>query len=94
MIEVKGVTKQKDLNLDTFKDIQLKKLTKHPIITVYEKPKDYPNNFVARLFDFSKPTKMIVLKDSLEEIREIIPITMVCFPRLREDDEKIVECWM
>lgn len=94
MIEVKGITKQKDLVLDTFKGIPLQKLSKYPVITIYKNPKDYPNNFVARLFDFSKPTKMIVLKDSLEEIREAIPGTMVWFPRLREDDEKIVECWM
>lgn len=94
MIEVKGITKNKDLIVDTFKNVPLQKISKYPIITIYEKPKDYPYHYVARLFDFSKPTKMIILKDSLEGIREVIPGTMVWFPRLKEDDQKIIECWM
>ena len=89
-----GITKQKDLIVNDFKGVQSIKISRCPIIVIYDKPSDYPNYFVARLFNFSKPTKMIILKDTLEELRETIPSSMVWFERFNKDDEKIVECYM
>jgi hypothetical protein len=42
--------------------------------TIYKHPKDYPNSYVARLFevdaDGPKPTASIVIASSLEFLRE------------------------
>lgn len=93
-MEVIGTTKNKDLVFRDFKGLHNIRISRCPTITVYKKPNDYPEHFVARLFDFSKPTNMIILKDTLEEIRATIPDVMVRFDRFREDDDKIVECYM
>lgn len=93
-MQIIDVTKNKDLVVDSFGNVNSAKLVKCPIIVVYEDPRDYPSKFVARLFNLAKPTKFIAISDSLEEVRKAIPPTMVWFERFREDDEKVVECYM
>lgn len=65
-----------------------------PIITVYKNTKDYPNKFVARIFDVDEATLLVVVKDSLEEIRDIIPARFTHMPRFDGDDPVIVETWI
>ena len=73
---------------------EIMKYCKVPTITVYHKPKDYPNHFVARLYDMREPTKYIIVKDSVEELRELIPFGMIFFDRDQQDDEVIVETYI
>lgn len=73
---------------------RLRKQTKLPMITVYEKPADYPNQYVARVWDVNRPTRLIALADTLEEIREAIPQEMYNIKRQPQDDPCIVEVWI
>jgi hypothetical protein len=65
-----------------------------PIIVVYKQPKDYPDKFVARIWDVNMPTQYVVLKDSLEEIHAAIPQNMHLFPPSKNDDPVIVETYL
>lgn len=64
---------------------------------IYDKPTDFPNDFVARLWevapDGSRPTRYMTRATSLEEIRETLPAGLVCFGRDRGDDPCVVEVW-
>ena len=68
-----------------------------PIFTVYDRPRDYPDGFIARMFLTGKieiPTLITVL-GSLEEIREtMIEVGMTRIERYEKDDPKILECWL
>lgn len=66
-----------------------------PVITVYQNPADYPDKYVARLSDaHSGPTVHMLLKDSLEEIREAIPKIFYRQDRDPLDDPRIIETWI
>lgn len=71
---------------------------KIPLITIYEKPLDFPNAFVARVWDGAGPraTNTIIMRFSLQECREDIAAAgfMVRFPRVEGDEPHIVETWM
>lgn len=62
--------------------------------TIYEHPKDYPDKFVARKFILDRPTKEILIAESLEEIRKLVSVGKICFNRHETDDPVIVETWM
>ena len=66
-----------------------------PMITVYDHPIDYPNHYVARVWDSSVPleTTYFVLYDSLEECRRDIEKAgfLIPIPRSPQDDLCIVE---
>jgi hypothetical protein len=81
-----------DLVLPTFFSADLQ-LFKMPIIVIYENPNDYPNKFVARLFDMDKPLKVVVVENDLETLRSRIPRSFMKNPRDITDDEKIVESY-
>lgn len=93
-MEVIGIGTGKDLIFKDFINISNITSSRCPIISIYDNPKDYPGHFVARLFDFSEPTKWILVKGSIDEIRAAIPKNMVRFPRCEYDDEKIVESYL
>jgi len=68
------------------------------IWTVYDKPKDYPDTFVARRFEAgggtSGPTGDVVTGD-LKQIREAMQMNgLYCMHRAPSDDLRIVETWM
>lgn len=67
---------------------------KMPIITIYRHPLDYPQKYVARLFDLTNPTNVCMIGDSFEELASRKPHTMVRFDRSPDDDPKIVEAWL
>jgi hypothetical protein len=66
---------------------------KLPMFVVYEKPTDYPKEFVVRLFDCNQPTQYFILKTTLKEARKVIPRNLVHFPRSVTDQKQIVETW-
>lgn len=69
-----------------------------PLATIYEKPLDFPDAFVARIWDGkgAKPTDTMIKRDSLQEIREDIVAAgfITSFIRAEDDDPCIVETWM
>lgn len=71
---------------------------KLPLITIYEKPLDFPNGFVARVWDGAGPkaTNTVTVRFSLQEIREDIAAAgfLARFPRAEGDEPHIVETWM
>jgi len=68
--------------------------------TVYDHPTDFPNCYVARLFDVSgkgiDPTSTVVISDDLEKIRHVmeVDLQLACLRRQAGDDAKIVETWV
>jgi hypothetical protein len=66
------------------------------MITIYEKPLDYPTSYVARLWDGTVPKGLpfVVLADTIRELRDLIPKSMWVMPRAPTDDPTIVETWL
>ena len=84
-----------DIILDEFLNINLRQLAHVPIIAVYDNPKDYPGKFIARLWDIGKkPTRFVMVKGGLEDIRKNIPSGMVRLPPSPLDDPILVETWL
>lgn len=69
-------------------------MTDVTIWTIYDHPTDYPDKFVARKFILDKPTSEVIIADTLEELREMLPLGLSCFNRSVTDDPVIVETWM
>lgn len=67
--------------------------------TIYAKPKDYPNDFVARPFAIMRgeldpvPLDYTIIAPTLEAIRARIPPGLYRQPRAPTDDPVIVETW-
>lgn len=84
-----------DIILEGFLNVNLRQLAHVPIIAVYDNPKDYPGKFVARLWDIrNKPTRYIVLRDSLNDLRQTIPKTLQRLPPTQLDDPILVETYL
>jgi hypothetical protein len=66
--------------------------------TVYEKPLDFPDSFVARLFLIgaggSIATNQLLFGKTLDEIRLRLPPGLTRIPREPEDQKQIVETWI
>lgn len=63
--------------------------------TVYDHPKDYPDNVVARRFVYSKRTEDLIIFSSLEEARLYFQnCHLFCLTRSPSDDPVIVETWL
>ena len=69
-----------------------------PLVTIYEKPLDFPDDFVARVWDGKgpKPTNIMIKKSTIQEIREDIRAAGFTerIVRAEDDDPHIVETWM
>lgn len=89
----KGQAIVKTIIVESFANVDFSKLFM-PVIVVYENPKDYPRRFVARLFDLDKPTRVAVVKETLDEVRKAIPRSMVSIVRSKFDDPAIFEIWI
>lgn len=64
------------------------------ISIAFKNPKDFPDKFVVRLFDGQQPTRLVAVKDTLEEARATIPKIFYKVPRSEKDDPVIVETWL
>jgi hypothetical protein len=68
------------------------------IITLYEKPSDYPEKYVARLWLVRKgivqSTDIIMLADTLDELKQRIPAYMQFMNRETNDDPKILGVYL
>lgn len=84
----------KDIIVRGFDLTRLVKQAKLPLIAVYNHPTDYPDKYVARVWDTNKPTRFVKLAETLEEIRDAIPKSMCNIGRKDNDDPCIVEVWI
>lgn len=90
------------MSIDTTKDHEVNKFdigkamkqTRIPLICIYDHPKDYPDKFIARLWDCDIPTNIMATADTLEELRAKIPSSMVRMDRHPKDDPCVVEVWI
>ena len=88
--------KQQTIIAGSFLEVNVSDL-QCPIVAVYVNPKDYPGYCVARIFDMDKPTNVILVKDTLDEIRLDIRLAfpkMESFRRAWNDVLCIAESWM
>lgn len=56
---INPITKKEDTLVETIQEVDLSQL-KFPVISIYEYPVDYPDEYVARIFDLDKPTSVIM----------------------------------
>ena len=83
----KIVTSIQEINLE---DIRF------PIIAVFEHPKDYPTKSVGRIFELTKPTDTVIVKDTLEELQKDIQTHWIgiFFRRTEFDVPSMKGCWV
>ncbi|MEA5083274.1 MAG: hypothetical protein VB018_03875 [Lachnospiraceae bacterium] len=69
-----------------------------PGIVVYKNPEDFPEVYVARLFEMAvgKPTTILLMRNSLTEIREEIVAAGFTTKLIRSENDvkSIVETWL
>lgn len=83
-----------DIYLARFDYEELTEQAAIPVIIVTANQDDYPQRYVARLWDMSVPTstQYMALEDTLEELRKSIPAEMSRLPAA--PDDSIVEAWL
>lgn len=64
------------------------------LFVIFDRPADFPNNYVVRLFYGSVGTPYCALAKSLNEARARIPAGLVCIKRSAKDARCIVESWI
>lgn len=70
------------------------------IWTIYDKPSDYPEGFIARMHVASRkeansgPTTATISAPTLNEVRAQLPPGLVCLGRNSCDEPQIVESWI
>lgn len=67
------------------------------IWTVYERPLDHPEKFVARRWIATQqpsPTDDVLFADDLDSLRKMMPSGLVKMQRQQGDDPVIVETWI
>lgn len=69
------------------------------VLTLYERPKDFPELFVARWLTVKDGTvtpdpEVLATALTLEKLREVVPPGLSLFPRHPSDDPCIVESWL
>lgn len=63
--------------------------------TVYEKPSDFPEHYVARLWHGEEPQDLIMASKELERLQaNFAAAGLVRMARHANDDPKIVEVWL
>lgn len=84
-----------DKRAESIKEFDLSDL-KFPIIVVYKHPADYPDKYVARIYDITQPTDAVIIKDNLRDLQKDISQNMAksFIPRDEKDDPCIVGSWI
>lgn len=62
--------------------------------SVFERPREFPEGFLARRFVGVVPTEEVVRGDSLAAVRSQIPRGLAMLPRDAADDPKLREVWI
>lgn len=65
------------------------------IWTVYKNPIDYPNQYVARLFEYDKPTATAVISENYTTIEGfMLSMHLHRIPAAEDDEKQILEMWL
>ena len=83
-----------DVILNDFREVYSPTKFCMPLITIYNHPTDYPDKWVARLFNLEQATIYIVLADTVEEIESKMPAGMVRLPPDEGDNPCIEEVFI
>lgn len=81
--------------IKSIRDVDLS-IFQFPQVAVYNKPEDYPDKAVARIFDNGKPTNVIMVADDPSDLRWNIRkyTNLVWCPRGKEDDLSLLGVYM
>jgi hypothetical protein len=88
--------KEQTMEINSFQEVDMQGL-KCPIIAIYRNPDDYPQAAVARLFNLEEPMNVILVRNTVAELREDIMKScpwMVRFDRAKNDVLSISETWI
>ena len=92
--EMNKLTGIEDVILETIAEADMGDL-RMPVIGIYKNPDDYPDKYVARIFDGGQASNTVVLSDSLEELMKDIDQTEMFFiERGKEDVPALVGAYM
>lgn len=83
----------KDFILKNFTNVDFNEI-KSAMIIIYDHPKDYPNSYVARIWDTDRPTNVIVANENLDILRNLMPKNMGCINKFETDDPCMLEIWL
>lgn len=88
---------QKEKLMESMRQVDFSDLS-FPLIVVYRKPKDYPDAYVARVWEGARnlPTNTLIKRETLQEIRKDLRaagFTTQLTPAAGEDPV-IVEIWL
>ena len=66
------------------------------IIAVFENQEDYPAKSIGRIFELTKPTDTVIVKDTLEELQKDIQTHWIgiFFQRTEFDVPSMKGCWV
>lgn len=62
--EINAITGTEELIVDTIQEVDLSSI-KCPVISIFKEPYDFPEDYVARIFDGYKPTNVIMIASCL-----------------------------
>ena len=69
--------------------------------TIYKNPKDFPDQYVARMYDLDEATDTHFAADTLDPVRTWVieqaakeGVSPFCLPPQKDDDAFIVEVWV
>lgn len=79
----------------TIQDVDFSGL-KVPFIAVYDSPEDFPEQYVARIYELDKPTDTVMVKRTLTELQEDIRkyTGKIFIPKGNKDVPSLVGVWM
>ena len=80
-----------DVKVKSIREVDLSVL-QFPQVAVFEHPDDYPDKAVGRVFDNGKPTNVVIVADTVQQIRENIRAytNLVPFKRGHDDVPALV----
>lgn len=64
------------------------------LYVIYERPVDYPDVFVIRVWENEEPGEIVAIGNTLEEVRSQLPPGLYNLGRENEDESQIVEVWV
>jgi hypothetical protein len=62
--------------------------------TIYDHPSDFPDDYVARRFEYDQPTSDMIVGELDQMRKAFLRAGLVCMTRDQKDDPKIVETWL
>lgn len=91
----KELARRVDIRVESIGQVDLSDLAV-PVAAVHVNCLEYPRKTIVRIFDMDKPTNVVIVKDTLEEIQKDIQknTTMVFIQRGADDVESLVGVWV